>query len=109
MVVYGKEYDVLMNDRVWTWIPGFSFGSAHPDFPQTFTGPVTKNGLPEWNQVYSFYLWGDPRKWNHLDLNYLFTDGHVETFTEVKSRDTRFDRIRVHWGDTQTWLPSGRK
>ncbi len=104
-VVSGVEYEILMNDRNWTWLPGQRFGSTHPDFPQTLDGPVTKNGPPDWSQVYSYYASWDLRGWNNLDLNYLYIDGHVETFGEVKARDRRFNRVRVHWGDTIVMLP----
>jgi prepilin-type N-terminal cleavage/methylation domain-containing protein len=103
--ISGREFEVLMNDRNWLWIPGSRFGSSHPDFPQAFNGPFAKNGPPEWTQVYSFYWADDFRRWNHLDLNFLFKDGHVETINDVKTRDTRLTRIRVHWGDTEVRLP----
>jgi prepilin-type N-terminal cleavage/methylation domain-containing protein len=103
--VSGREFEVLMNDHNSIWLPALRFSSSHPDFPQTFNGPFTKNGPPEWTQVYSFYWADDPRSWNHLDLNFLFKDGHVETINDIKARDTRLTRIRVHWGDTEVRLP----
>jgi fructose/tagatose bisphosphate aldolase len=45
--------------RTVTWYIAPS-NSTHPDFPQRFYGPFTKNGPLEWTQVYSGYGWPDP-------------------------------------------------
>lgn len=104
-VVDGVEYEVLMNDRAWTWLPTRRFNAAHPDFPQTFFGPFGRYGPPDSTQVYSWYGTFDIRNWNSLDLNYLYIDGHVETFNDVRPRDQRFNRVRVHWGQSVVLLP----
>jgi prepilin-type processing-associated H-X9-DG protein len=104
-VVSGRTFEVLMNDRHFSWIPGLEFVAAHPDFPRTFTGPFTRNGPPDHTSVFSYYR-GAFRRWRNLDLNYLFTDGHVETLRGLKYNDRRTVRIRVHWGQTEVQLPA---
>lgn len=102
--VRGQAFDILMSDTGFTWIPGWSFSSSHPDFPRSLNSLWTLPTPDRPNQVLSWFR-GVPNTWENLDLNYLFTDGHVETMTRIQPSDRRMVRVRVHWGDTELQLP----
>ena len=104
----GRKIAVLMGDMEAYDNHLRAVRSSHPapglETPSTADGIFIGSN----QRVFSFY-YGFPRE-SFLDLNFLFTDGHVELFRDVKRVsgrrvDRRMIDMKSHWGRTSTQIP----
>lgn len=86
--VIGGDFDQIDLDNAW------GSETAHPDWSKGYLAPVTKMGrgdyLTRWYAPTGEYVMR-----GNLDNNYLFDDGHVERFSNVKApdSDSRMGRV----------------
>ncbi len=103
MVYDGTAFNVLMGDVAYIWVPGASFNASHPNDQSTLD---TRDGPPRHESVFSRHVGNNFPPFDPGDMNFMFTDTHVDTIGAVESNDPRMEQVWVHNSQIIVQLPA---